>query len=346
MGNQCGGAYTGEDTEGVVRNEFLVSLEKDDGEVLGVDLDTMDSYSARVTEVFNDGVVATWNTWSSRAKQIRAGDHIVEVNGSGAGSGAGALLQQLKKSDKLEITMWRPLEFSIQVSRDGGLGIDHYQAANARSLMVRNIIGDGAIAKWNKEHPGRAVWIYDRIVQVNGQRGTWETLQDRASQATDLRLVVSACSPLRRKKREGVQRMCTPPPAAQGTEAEGGVAIEDIPKDSAEETPKDATEEPAKAPEDEPKKAPSVTVLKEEKKEEEEEENPEMEQNPELTGAAAPPAAEAKPPAAAGPTTLQVQVPHGVTPGQLLQVQAPDGRVLKIAVPPGVQPGQTLQVQV
>lgn len=339
MGSQCGGAYAGEDTETILRHEFAVSLEKDDGEVLGLDLDTMDGYSARVTEVFNQGVVANWNGWSSRAKQIRAGDHIVEVNGSGAGSGSGALLQQLKKSDKLELTVWRPLEFAIDVSRDGGLGIDHYQAANARSLMVRNIIGNGAIAKWNKEHPGRAVWIYDRIVQVNGQRGTWETLRDRTAQATDLRLVVAACSPLRRKKTEGVVRSCTPPPAAQGTEAEGGIVIEDAPKDSPEETPKDAAEEPAKAPE--------VSVLKEEKKEEsEEEENPEMEQNPELTGAASPPAAAAKPPATTGPTTLQVQVPHGVSPGQLLQVQAPDGRVVKIAVPPGVQPGQTLQVQV
>mmetsp|Transcript_42939 Transcript_42939/g.124145 ORF Transcript_42939/g.124145 Transcript_42939/m.124145 type:complete len:270 (+) Transcript_42939:64-873(+) len=48
----------------------------------------------------------------------------------------------------------------------------------------------------------------------------------------------------------------------------------------------------------------------------------------------------------AGPVTLQIQVPAGVQPGQTIQVQAPDGRLLQVQVPAGVSPGQTLQVQV
>jgi len=50
-------------------------------------------------------------------------------------------------------------------------------------------------------------------------------------------------------------------------------------------------------------------------------------------------------PRAQQPVTLQVTVPPGVAPGQQLQVQAPDGRMVLIAVPPGVGPGTVLQVQ-
>lgn len=46
------------------------------------------------------------------------------------------------------------------------------------------------------------------------------------------------------------------------------------------------------------------------------------------------------------PVVLQVQVPAGAQPGQLLQVQAPDGRIARVQVPPGAMPGQTLQVQI
>jgi hypothetical protein len=44
--------------------------------------------------------------------------------------------------------------------------------------------------------------------------------------------------------------------------------------------------------------------------------------------------------------TLQVQVPAGVSGGQLLQVMAPDGRQVQVQVPNGVSPGQIIQVQV
>mmetsp|Transcript_31178 Transcript_31178/g.87665 ORF Transcript_31178/g.87665 Transcript_31178/m.87665 type:complete len:407 (-) Transcript_31178:102-1322(-) len=52
-----------------------------------------------------------------------------------------------------------------------------------------------------------------------------------------------------------------------------------------------------------------------------------------------------RPPPQQQRVTLQVQVPPGARPGQVLQIQAPDGRVAQVQIPPGTQPGQVLQVQ-
>ena len=43
---------------------------------------------------------------------------------------------------------------------------------------------------------------------------------------------------------------------------------------------------------------------------------------------------------------MQIQVPQGCSPGQLLQIQAPSGQLLQVAIPQGVFPGQSFQVQI
>jgi len=58
-----------------------------------------------------------------------------------------------------------------------------------------------------------------------------------------------------------------------------------------------------------------------------------------------PAAAPTPPPAPRAPVTMQIQIPAGVGPGQVLQVQAPDGRVLQVQVPQGAAPGSMIQIQ-
>lgn len=44
------------------------------------------------------------------------------------------------------------------------------------------------------------------------------------------------------------------------------------------------------------------------------------------------------------PTIMQVTLPQGVQPGQMLQVQGPGGGIVQLQVPPGALPGQVIQV--
>jgi hypothetical protein len=47
-------------------------------------------------------------------------------------------------------------------------------------------------------------------------------------------------------------------------------------------------------------------------------------------------------PAAPAPRSLSVTVPPGAVAGQALQVQAPDGQMVRATIPAGVQPGQVI----
>merc|ERR550537_859561 len=50
-------------------------------------------------------------------------------------------------------------------------------------------------------------------------------------------------------------------------------------------------------------------------------------------------------PAPQPPQMLQVQVPHGVMPGQMITVSAPNGQQVQVSVPAGLMAGQTFTVQ-
>jgi len=45
------------------------------------------------------------------------------------------------------------------------------------------------------------------------------------------------------------------------------------------------------------------------------------------------------------PQLMQVQIPQGCVPGQMLQVQAPTGQMLQVAIPQGMRPGQVFNIQ-
>jgi hypothetical protein len=49
---------------------------------------------------------------------------------------------------------------------------------------------------------------------------------------------------------------------------------------------------------------------------------------------------------APAPTLMNITVPQGVIPGQLIQVQTPSGQLVSVAVPAGVAPGAMFQIQV
>merc|ERR550537_1763781 len=50
-------------------------------------------------------------------------------------------------------------------------------------------------------------------------------------------------------------------------------------------------------------------------------------------------------PAPQPPQMLQVQVPHGVMPGQMITVSASNGQQVQVSVPAGLMAGQTFTVQ-
>lgn len=87
----------------------------------------------------------------------------------------------------------RTRDFEVKVDKDGEeLGLDVLHEDNETLLISR--IKDGPLQSWNASHPDFAVQQGDRIVEVNGKRGSSELLIDtirgeRALQLTVRRLL-------------------------------------------------------------------------------------------------------------------------------------------------------------
>mmetsp|Transcript_13519 Transcript_13519/g.39471 ORF Transcript_13519/g.39471 Transcript_13519/m.39471 type:complete len:201 (-) Transcript_13519:55-657(-) len=162
---------------------FVVYLQREQGKIIGLDLDVTDGRTARVLEVLPQGTA-----YSSGAK-VQAGDHIVAVNGAKDSIG---ITKRLQQDDQLELLVHRPKEFRISITKaEEGLGIEFTHATNGNSLLIRGILKKGAIQEWNATHESSLVRNDDRIVEVNGVRGGWEKLLEAMKKESHLKLVIA-----------------------------------------------------------------------------------------------------------------------------------------------------------
>jgi hypothetical protein len=169
------------DSQGI--ESFTINISREEGTPLGIEFDTSDGYSIRLTKIDTGGAFAKWNKRLCM-EQMQSGDHIVVVNGV-RGSTPG-MLQQMRQAKELDIELHRPATYSIEItkSRDG-LGIDTRQAQNSRSLMISHMVGKGALKDWNDSNEDKQVRVYDRIVKVNGKPGSVDELTSKIMAVKD-----------------------------------------------------------------------------------------------------------------------------------------------------------------
>jgi len=186
---------------------FTINVSRAEGTPLGIEFDTADGYSVRLTEIDTRGAFAKLG-----GGEVRSGDHIVAVNGV-RGSASG-ILQKMRQAKELEIELHRPATYSIEITKSpDGLGIDTRQAQNSRSLMVSHMVGKGALKAWNDSNADKQVRVYDRIVKVNGRPGSVEELTGKIMAVKDggkLGLTLVAAAPKRAALPAPVQARDTP----------------------------------------------------------------------------------------------------------------------------------------
>lgn len=168
---------------------FTISLTRDIGKPLGLDLDLLDASAPRVTAVLEDGDVPSWNKTCHAEQQLKACDYIVAVNGA---NDTTTILKRLKLDSKLEVTIQRATEFRVHISkRDAVLGIDFTYTSSGTSLLIRTVLGEGAFHDWNAGRDSDVVKANDRIVEVNATRGTCWELIDRMKSSDELDILIS-----------------------------------------------------------------------------------------------------------------------------------------------------------
>jgi hypothetical protein len=177
--------------------EFTINLQKSTGKPMGADIDVSCGKMGYIRAVMRDGVFAEYNKTATPEKQLRIGDYIKTVNGIQDNSLS--MLDCLKKQSKFEVTIQRPLVFTIAISKKGAktqLGVILVEKPTGNSLLIKEV-SKGPVMDWNTIHPEQEVKAGDRIVAVNGKGGTVNELVDASKEAAQLQLAISRPSTTR-----------------------------------------------------------------------------------------------------------------------------------------------------
>lgn len=157
---------------------------------IGLNLDALDERAPFVDEVLA-GAVLEWNAAHGEEKQLRVYDRIAEVNGIRGDTSA--ILAAMKQSNAWNVVIERPALLGLAVTLGEGqsLGLDLKYSPTGRSLFIADVIKDGAVCHWNhKRAMSEQVRARDRVMEINGKRGTSKELLEQATNKTSLELVV------------------------------------------------------------------------------------------------------------------------------------------------------------
>ena len=73
----------------------------------------------------------------------------------------------------------------------GKVGVSVVPERDRGSLSIRAIVEGGQVDQWNEDHPLQKIKIRDRVVEINGRRGTClDLLKEMAQASGPLRMVV------------------------------------------------------------------------------------------------------------------------------------------------------------
>jgi len=144
---------------------------------LGIWFDVRDEYPLFISRIAPAGkgttAVQVYNEAAPQGLELRRWDYVKEVNGH---STADEMNSVLLSAPVLDLLIQRPLRFKRRVEKNGGkMGLDVSHSPGAVSLMITNV-GDGAVRSSAPD-----IRAGDRIVSVNGFRGTEAALMDAIS---------------------------------------------------------------------------------------------------------------------------------------------------------------------
>lgn len=176
---------------------FKISIDKKRPKApLGLALDPSGIEAIYVCSVQQENSpVSEANEQNPSGEQLVAGDFIFSVNG--VTSDLAAMMAEVQGSTQLELAVRRPTEFAINVNRKGqsvGCAIT-YDATTGVTLVVE-AVNDGPVKVWNDLNPGNTVQVGDRVIAVNGLRGTAVQLLEKIRATDELQLAFVRPAPL------------------------------------------------------------------------------------------------------------------------------------------------------
>lgn len=158
----------------------------------GLLLDAPGGPYLRVTKIDAHSSAAEYNkTCSTEHDCIRLGDFVIAVNG--IHTDCVGMCLELSAGGPIELTVSRAEVIEVlDLEKDCTFGLDLSHQQGRSSIVIREILPDGAIARWN-EAAGREsqVLLHDHIVAVNGKTGTLKELMTEMRAAGKSSLLVT-----------------------------------------------------------------------------------------------------------------------------------------------------------
>lgn len=165
VGNHPGFTFMAELQRHSLQDDFGIDLFSD-GEALEINSLRSGRHAA-----------ASYNDSVKTSLQLQPGFLVLSVNG--VAGDARRMWSEWQSQTRVSCEICHPSCFPIHFERDGPLGIDviHSHTGVGVSLVLDGIL-DGPLALWNIANPDMTVRRLDRIVAVNGCRGTPPELKE------------------------------------------------------------------------------------------------------------------------------------------------------------------------
>lgn len=147
--------------------EFQVEIVKANGDLLGLELDCLDTKHGRVMDI-QGGAVEKYNDTVAKDLQVLPDDFVVGVNG--AQGNVNKMLRQLREATCVTLTLRRTTPFSVSlgVLPDSSILLTFKSARGGTSLMIADM--HRLYQQWNAAHPELPISLHDRVVEVCGER--------------------------------------------------------------------------------------------------------------------------------------------------------------------------------
>jgi hypothetical protein len=169
--------------------EFVIEVRRKPDEPVGMDLDPLDGVTLLVVAA-KAGTIQVWNT-QHPALAVKAGDRIHEVNS--VRNDTSRIISTLKESTDWRIVLQRPRELVLNLRKkkntDPSLGLTLSYAKNGNTILITEV-NSGPVLDWNFENVEFQVQAFDRIVEVNGNRGRASELLQYFEESDQIRMKV------------------------------------------------------------------------------------------------------------------------------------------------------------
>mmetsp|Transcript_69714 Transcript_69714/g.145677 ORF Transcript_69714/g.145677 Transcript_69714/m.145677 type:complete len:240 (-) Transcript_69714:208-927(-) len=174
-------------SDGVPASSIALQLDRSLQANVGLNLDALDEQSAFVDGIV-PGAIDTWNRTHADEEKLFVYDRILSVNG--VRGHTEQILREMRQSLTWNLIVERPEEVKIHIdcTKNPSLGLDLKYSPKGGSLLIASI-GDGAVKEWNATSIGEKILPRDRIIEVNGIRGTARKLLETATNVTTMDLV-------------------------------------------------------------------------------------------------------------------------------------------------------------